>query len=87
MAAAAEKELDSHRYNGVSRNYSLEQHILTHLKAHAILEDLKEFGYNGINERSKVRKFVYSIKTKLLDTIKGQIMASADLSEEEQYCW
>ena len=86
MAAAAEKELDSHRYNGESRNYSLEQHILTHLKAHAILEDLKEFGYNGIDERSKVRKFVDSIKTKLLDTIKGQIMASAELRTDFDKC-
>jgi len=86
MAAAAEKELDGHRYNGESRNYSLEQHILTHLKAHAILEDLKEFGYHGIDERSKVRKFVDSIKTKSLDTIKGQIMASADLRTDFDKC-
>ena len=86
MAAAAEKELDGHRYNGESRNYSLEQHILTHLKAHAILEDLKEFGYHGIDERSKVRKFVDSIKTKSLDTIKGQIMASADLRNDFDKC-
>jgi hypothetical protein len=86
MAAAAEKELDGHRYNGESRNYSLEQHILTHLKAHAILEDLKEFGYHGIDDRSKVRKFVDSIKTKSLDTIKGQIMASADLRNDFDKC-
>ncbi len=86
MAAAAEKELDGHRYNGESRNYLLEQHILTHFKAHAILEDLKEFSYHGINERSKVRKFVDSIKTKLLDTIKGQIMASADLRTDFDKC-
>ena len=86
MAAAAEKELDSHRYNGESRNYSLEQHILTHLKAHAILEDLKEFGYNGIDERSKVCKFVDSIKMKSLDTIKGQIMTSADLRTDFDKC-
>jgi hypothetical protein len=86
MAAAAEKDLDGHRYNGESRNYLLERHILTHLKAHAILEDLKEISYHGINERSKVRKFVDSIKTKLLDTIKGQIMASADLRTDFDKC-
>ena len=86
MAAAAKKELDLHRYSGESRNYSLEQHILTHKKAHAILEDLKEFGYNGIDERSKVCKFVDSIKTKSLDTIKGQIMASAELRTDFDKC-
>ena len=64
----------------------MEQHILTHLKTHAILEDLKEFGYHGIDERSKVRKFVDSIKTKSLDTIKGQIMASADLRTDFDKC-
>ena len=64
----------------------LEKHILTHLKAHTILEDLKEFGYNGIDERSKVCKFVDSIKTKSLDTIKGQIMASAELRTNFDKC-
>ena len=64
----------------------MEQHILTHKKAHSILEDLKEFGYNGIDKRSKVRKFVDSIKTKSLDTIKGQIMASAELRTDFDKC-
>ena len=86
MAAAAEKELESHRYNGESRNYSLEQHILTHKKAHAILEDLKDHGYNGIDDRSKVRKFVDSIKTKALDTVKGQILANAELRTDFDKC-
>ena len=86
LAAAAEKELDSHRYNGESRNYSLEQHILCHKKAHGVLDDLKDFGYSGIDERSKVRKFCDSIKTKALDTIKGQIMASAELRTDFDRC-
>ena len=38
------------------------------------------------NERSKVRKFVDSIKTKSLDTIKGQIMASAELRTDFDKC-
>ena len=86
MAAAAEKELDSHRYNEESRNYSLEQHILSHKKAHGVLDNLKEFGYSGIDERSKVHKFCDSIKTKALDTIKGQIMASAELRTDFDRC-
>ena len=86
LAAAAEKELESHRYNGESRNYSLEQHIISHKKAHGVLDDLKEFGYSGIDERSKVRKFCNSIKTKALDTIKGQIMASAELRTDFDRC-
>ena len=51
-----------------------------------MLDDLKEFGYSGIDERSKVRKFCDSIKTKALDTIKGQIMASAELRTDFDKC-
>ena len=43
LAAAVEKELDCHLYNGENRNYSLEQHILSHKKAHSVLDDLKGF--------------------------------------------
>ncbi len=51
-----------------------------------MLDDLKDIGYSGIDERSKVRKFCDSIKTKALDTIKGQIMASAELRTDFDRC-
>ena len=86
MAAAAEKELQTNRYNGESRNYTLEAHILTHLKAHTILEGLKEFGYTGIDERSKVRHFVDSIKTKAFDSVKTQIMSNPAMRQDFDSC-
>jgi hypothetical protein len=57
-----------------------------HLKAHGILESLVEHGYVGIDERSKVRHLMDSIKTKTLDAAKAQIMSNPDLRTNFNAC-
>jgi hypothetical protein len=79
MANEAEKILATSRYHAETRTYTFEKLVLTHLKAHSILESLVEHGYVGIDERSKVRHLMDSVKTKSLDAAKAQIMANADL--------
>ena len=45
-----------------------------------------EHGYVGIDERSKVRHLMESIKTKALDAAKAQIMANANLRTNFNAC-
>ena len=51
----------------------------THVDQHQILSDLVQHGCAGIDDQSKVRYPLDGIKTKELDHVKTQIMASADL--------
>jgi hypothetical protein len=86
MANEAEKTLSSSRYHAEGRTFNFEKLVLMHLKAHIILEGLVEYGYIGIDERSKVRHLMDSIKTKALDAAKAQIMANADLRTDFNAC-
>ena len=86
MANEAEKTLSSFRYHAEGRTFNFEKLVLMHLKAHIILEGLVEYGYIGIDERSKVRHLMDSIKTKALDAAKAQIMANADLRTDFNAC-
>ena len=86
MANEAEKTLSTSRYHAESRTFNFEKLVLQHLKAHLILEGLVEHGYVGIDERSKVRHLMESIKTKSLDAAKAQIMANADLRTDFNAC-
>ena len=53
---------------------------------HQILTDLKEHGYSGINERSKIHHLLTSIKTDNLDDVKAQIIASKPLCSDFVAC-
>ena len=86
MANEAEKTLSTSRYHTEGRTFNFEKLVLMHLKAHLILEGLVEHGYVGIDERSKVRHLMESIKTKSLDAAKAQIMANADLRTDFNAC-
>ena len=86
MATRAERVLSTSVYHGQSSRYGIEQHILVHKAAHATLESLTDYGYTGIDSRSKVRYLNDSIKTTKLDAPKSQIMASAELRNDFDGC-
>ena len=86
MASKAERVLATSVYHGQSSRYGIEQHILVHKGAHATLEGLMDYGYNGIDPRSKVRYLNDSIKTSKLDAPKSQIMSSAELRSDFDGC-
>ena len=50
------------------------------------MESLVEYGYKGIDKRSKVCHLMDSIKTKTLDAAKAQIMANANLRTDFNAC-
>ena len=86
MATRAERVLSTSVYHGQSSRYGIDQHILVHKAAHANLEGLMDYGYTGIDARSKVRYLLDSIKTVKLDAPKSQIMSSAELRSDFDGC-
>ena len=47
-----------------------------------MLNDLKRFGYAGIDERTKVVKLLRNITSPVLQTVQSQILASPDLQQD-----
>ena len=86
MASLAEKKLESTTYSGERKRWNFEKYVKVHMDQHSILQGLTEHGYVGIDERSKVRHLMAGIKTKDLDSVKTQIMASATLRSDFQGC-
>jgi hypothetical protein len=79
MSARAERKLMDTTYTGEKRRWNFEKYIRLHVDQHAILEDLVQYGYSGIDEGSKVRYLVRGVRTQSLDTVKANILASATL--------
>ena len=76
MASQAEGTLMSARYQGEKKRWNFESYVRTHVDQHAILDRLKEHGYSGIDEQSKVRHLLAGIRTGSLDTIKANILGN-----------
>jgi len=79
MALAAEKTMQTMVYDGEQKPWDFEKFVNLHKQQHSILDGLVLHGYAGIDKRSKEGHLVEGIKTDKLDTIKGQILASAEL--------
>ena len=56
------------------------------VEQHKILNSLTKYGYSGIDDGSKVRYLLGGIKTKDLDPVKVQIMASPGLRQDYEGC-
>jgi hypothetical protein len=79
MASWAEREVSDAHYQGEKKRWNFEKYMRTHIDQIYTLSGLTEHGYAGIDERSKVRLFIEGIRTKELDPVKTQIMATAAL--------
>ena len=73
-------------YKGESRKWNFEKYVRVHMDQHQILTDLKDHGYAGIDERSKVRHLQDGIKTSALDSVINTILASATLRTDFTAC-
>ena len=73
-------------YQGEKRRWNFEKYSRLHKEQHIILEGLVEFGYSGIDSRSKVRYLLGGIKTLELDSVKTQIMSSPALRSDFDGC-
>ena len=79
MSSRAESKLKDISYSGEKRRWNFEKYVKTYVNQNAILTYIFEHGYSGIDDRSKVCHFMSGIKTKVMDPVKTQIMASATL--------
>ena len=86
MAGMAEKQLSTISYKGEGRNWNFDKFAITQMEAHTILKSLEDHGYQGIDERSKVRHLMNGIKTKSLDAVKTRIMSDVSLKSDFDGC-
>jgi hypothetical protein len=63
MASEAEVKLTSTLYNGKKKRFTWETCVRIHTEQHSVLNGLKDYGYAGIDESSKVRHLIKGIKT------------------------
>jgi hypothetical protein len=55
MASEAETKLTSTLYNGEKKRFTWETYVRIHTEQHSVLNGLKDYGYAGIDDSSKVR--------------------------------
>jgi hypothetical protein len=82
MASEAETKLTSTLYNGEKRSVTWETYVRIHNEQHSVLNGLKDYGYAGIDDSSKVRHLLKGIKTTELDVCKTQVMDSPSLRDD-----
>ena len=86
MSSRAENTLSTTTYNGEKRRWTFEKYVTVHKEQHTILIGLTEYGYAGIDERTKVRKLLEGIKVEKLDVVKSQILSSPHLRTDFDAC-
>ena len=86
MSSKAERKLQTTTNTGEKHRWNFEKYVRVHIDQHTILNCLKQHGYSGIDELSKVRHLTNGIKTKALDSVKTQILSSAALRNNFSTC-
>jgi hypothetical protein len=86
QAAASEKALSTVTYNGEGRRWNFEKYVTVQKKHHQILEGLTDFGYAGIDDRTKVRYLLDGIKTNDLAAPKSTILSDQALRSDFDRC-
>jgi hypothetical protein len=81
MASEAETKLTSTLYNGENKRFTWETYVRIHTEQHSVFNGLKDYGYAGIDDSSKVCHLLKGIKTTELDVCKTQVMASPSLRD------
>jgi hypothetical protein len=63
MASEEETKLTSTLYKGEKKRFTWETYVRIHTEQHSVLNGLKDYGYEGIDDSSKVRHLLKGIKT------------------------
>jgi hypothetical protein len=80
MVQATTTKIDQLRYTGENRRWNMQRYVTAHVECFNILDGLKEHGFSGMDEATRVRKFVAGIKTDKLDAIRAAVLANPTLS-------
>jgi len=82
LVVQTESKLDTYKYTGETRKATFSKYLTFQRRQHNVLNDLKRFGYAGIDERTKVVKLLRNITSPVLQTVQSQILASPDLQQD-----
>jgi hypothetical protein len=82
MSSAAETKLLGTLYNWEKKRFTWETYVRIHTEQHSVLSVLKDYGYAGIADSSKVHHLLKGIKTTELGVCKTQVMASPSLCDD-----
>ena len=86
QASQAEKMLHALNYVKETCNFTFETYITKTVEQHVILEGLREYGYQGIDDGTKVRLFLEGITAPDLEVVKTRILLDATLSMDFEAC-
>jgi hypothetical protein len=78
MATTLEAEFDTLSYSSETRRWNFEKYVMKHVELYNTAQDLACYGYNGIDNASRVRK----LKTDQLDSVKNQVMSDQALATD-----
>jgi hypothetical protein len=78
QSSAAETEIRNLTYNGEGRRWTFEKYATAMKEQHGILDQLREHGYAGRDETTKVRDLMNGIKTELLTPATSTILAKPE---------
>jgi hypothetical protein len=81
MAAEMEAEWNRLTYTGKGRWWNFEKYVTKHVELYAHAQDLKRFGYAGIDASSHVMRFMAGIKTNKLDHARGLVNGNRHLKK------
>jgi hypothetical protein len=81
-ASASETERTGTLYNGEKKRFTWETYVRIHTEQHSVLHGLKDYGYAGIDDSSKVCHLLKVLKNTELDVCKLQVMASPSLRDD-----
>jgi hypothetical protein len=79
MASEEEAKLGSVSYTDERKKLTWEKYVQIHAEQHAVLNGLTDYRYFCIENGTKVRKLMASIKTDALDTVNAAVLASPAL--------
>jgi hypothetical protein len=82
LTSAAETKLTGTLYNGEKKRSTWETYDRIHTEQDSVLNGLKDYGYTGIDDSSKVHHLLKGIKTTELDVCKTQVMAIPSLRDD-----
>jgi branched-subunit amino acid transport protein len=61
------------------KRFNWERYTRVHAEQHVVLQGMMEYGYAGIDERTKVRYLLAGIKTSALTPCTANLMAMPDI--------
>jgi hypothetical protein len=82
ISSAADTKLTGTLYIIEKKRFTWDKYVRFQTEQHSVLNGLKDYGYAGIDDSSKVRHLLKGIKTTELDVCKTQLTTSPSLRDD-----